>query len=361
MSEPEVLWRLGHWLAEGGTGRLHLAWSTGELRLTVRGGAITDIEGIEPAAVATRLGVPPAGLRDPYEEAHAIATRHGLPEAQALAAVKAELEGALRSWLADPDRRLVVTAADVPPPAGAAISLPHVLVELLLSPSGAELARRALPDLDVVLRRRAAFLDRYARLRLSQDADLIAAKITGSRTAREIVERSPHAEEQVVALLAALVLAGLVEPVPVAAPPAGPELELAEPSPPPAPERPPRRAPPVWLAVAAVVALLLVVGIVLLGRGHRPADGQTRWGIVVDSGCQAIDHERMLRKESRFGGAARILAASEASQDPCRQLVWGAFSTRESAEGAIPRLPRGLVSEGFEPHVIPLPEDRGEP
>jgi len=239
------------------------------------------------------------------------------------------------------------------------------MVETILVEDGETLARPILPDLHMVLRRSESFLEQYASLQLSEEADLIVAKLTGNRTAEEILERTPHDREEVFRLLAALVAVGLLEPVPVAVP----DEDLAQDILVKAPETeepPKRRLRVLWLVIGALVVIgLLIGGAILLSRAKASAtvEDPQDWGVVVDDGCEPQDLQRILNKAGRFPDAVRAQRADSADGAPCWQLIWGRFTTRDGAEKAMAKIPRSLQRGTFTPRVIPLegsPQPEGD-
>ena len=227
----------------------------------------------------------------------------------------------------------------------------------MLSDTEKNLDGHILPDLDLLLRRTPNFLELYSPLRLSEEADLVVAKITGQRTAGEISERSPHGGEEVIRLLAALVAAGMLEPVPVAdavEPSIGLEVELPD-------DEPERRELPIkWIAAAAVaMVILLVIAVLAILRpdaAEVPVD-QASWTLVVDMGCEPEELQRVLKKARQHPKALRPVQADTGEGEPCWRLVWGDFSSREEAEAEVPNVPSALVVEGFTPHAIEMPLD----
>ncbi len=332
--------------------------------LEVIAGKIVSVRGVDPTEVGNELGVTPVGHPDLLVEADALATRHEIPDTQAVGAAKAVLQRRLRSWLVDPDHSLEVAEGPVESGGGPTISLTHALVELVLADQGQELSRAVLPDLEVLLRRSGGFLDLYAPLRLSEEADLIVAKITGQRTALEIAARSPHGRDEVIRLLAALVLTGMLEPVPVASSPEDSGMLQGRPES--AGGSPRRRVPVKWLvAAAATLALVLSVATFVLLRGDGrgapaidPAASGT-WTVVVDMGCEPQELQRVLQKANQHPKDLRAIRASLAGNDPCWRLVWGRFDSEDEAFTAIGKVPGGFIREGFTPHPARLDGDGG--
>ena len=382
MNEAGAIWRLGRWIGTGRGGTVRLRSGSGEAILRLAGGQLTGFEGPPPECVGEALGVPPAGHADLIREARELAGAAGVPLTRALAAVKVCLEKVLTAWLLDPDREIVEeaaaeTAAEAPA-AGPAISLTHVMVELLLAADeGAALADRVLPSDGILLRRTPGFLERYAALQLAEEADLVVAKVTGGRTVEAIAERSSHDAGDVRRLLAALVAAGLLEPVSARepepepepgaalAPPQSPEARPSEPAPAAGPERTVRRLPWPWLLLAAAVLVaVLAVGAVWFRHApaERPAGGRnTSWGIVVDMGCEAVDYERILRKVRKHPQRLRAVRTDEAGDGTgCWRLVWGPYRSKEAADRAVRSIPGDALAEGFEPHVVELDSTQPE-
>jgi len=354
MDEAQLIWRLGRWIARRDNGGARLTWSGGSITLRLREGRLVSTEGLDTATLASRLGCAGLGHADLLEEARALATQRGVQEMEAVGCAKETVETALRSWYLDPNRQLELVEEEPPAVDGATISMTHAVVELILNDAGSELCSRILPDLKVLLRRTASFIDLYVPLRLSEDADLIVAKITGQRTAEEIALRSPHGTDEVVRLLAALIAAGMLEPVPVVTPPK--EVELLPSTFP--EEPPPRRRVRIGLLLglaAGVAALLIIATLVLLrvlaGTNAAPP---ARWGVVIDMGCEPQDLQRVLRKANQHPQILRAVKASSERDEPCWRLVWGRFASAGEASTAIASLPSGLKRQGFEPHPIEL-------
>ncbi len=356
MSDATTIWRLGRWLAAHGSGTVHLGWGAGHAALHVAHGQLIGLEGMDPECVANAIGRAPAGQTELFAEARALAERDGIPETRALAGVKRCLEHGLEAWLLDPKRTVRTEDEPQAEAEGAAISIAHVLVELLLSGDEPALAEHVLPREDVLLRRGPRFLERYPRLQLSEEADLVAAKITGTRTAGELLERSPHPRDEVLRLLAALTASGLLEPVPVATPDPG-EVSF-----------PPEEAPSSgstphirhlqwrWVAAAAVVLLLILVAMGLALRHKAPAahSGTQTWGVVVDMGCEAVDYERMLRKVRKHPKHLTAVKTGGDGSGPCWRLIWGSFPSQETAREGLEKIPKDAIADGFSPHAIEL-------
>lgn len=363
MQDPDLIWRFGRWIARRRSGSAFLSSEGGELTLGIQRGQIVSVHGPDPSKVGRMLGCPPTGEEELLAEARDLATAHGLPETQAVGAVKQIVQGVLAAWLMDPDRGLELEEqeeGDVRE--GPTISLTHALVELVLGDDRGRLASAALPEHRVLLRRTTNFLELYSPLRLSEEADLVVAKITGQRTAEEIAARSPHGADEVNRLLAALVTTGMLEPVALTEEPpvdtAPPHVDLPEPE-------PLRRPIPVrWLTIAAavVVAILILLTVLMVRSApSEPTQTSSAWGLVVDMGCQPEELQRVLRKAREHPSSLRPVQASSDEGNPCWRLVWGHFPSREAAAGAIPKIPSRLLLDGFTPHPVELPEEQASP
>ncbi len=352
---PETIHRFSRWVASRPSGTARLSWSGGRLVLRVAGGRVVGVEGLDPLPLR-RLGAPAVDGGDALEAAVALAATTGRPEPEAVGLVKEMMETAIREWLLDPGRELEIEGSEPLEPSQPSISLTHALVELVLGDGGTEVTHVLLPDLNVVLRRAEGFLEGYAALGLTEEADLVAAKITGQRTADEIAARSPHDRDEVIRLLAALTAAGLLEPVPVATAPEEPLLAGVLESP---GRRGPSRRLPAGLLVGLVALLVLIlVGVAMTAFKARGDErvAVEHWTITVDHGCEPEDLQRILRKAGRYPETVRAQRTDPADGGPCWQLVWGDFATREAAQEALGSVPARLLSGGFEPRVVPLRE-----
>jgi len=351
MSEAQLIWRFGRWVAGRPHGSVTLEWPGGHVVLRIAGGRIVGVEGLEVGAVS---GAPESP--DVLKEAVAAARRRGLSETDGVAIVKEAIEEALCAWLASPQRRLEIVDEAPAEWSGPTISLSHAIVEAILVRESDGLPEAILPDLRVMLRRTPGFLEQYASLQLNEEADLIAAKITGQRTAEQLVERSPYNREEVLRLLAALVAAGLLEPVPVATPDNELSDDLVLATSIMEEESNARRFPLWWIAAGVLAFLALAAGAIVLfhNSADAPAADSRTWGVVVDRGCEPQDLQRILSKAGRFPDTVRAERTDSGSNAPCWQLVWGSFPDKEKAEEAVGNAPRSLLHEGIEPVVIPL-------
>ena len=358
MYEPDVIWRFGQWIAQRQSGEVRLTAPGVDVVLGLVDGKVVSISGLDSAEVARLLGVAPTGHDDLLDEAVTLAERHGLPQAQVVGTVKEILQAAVSQWLLATDRDAEVRAVERTVDGRPTISMTHTLVELLLSDTDGRLAGVVLPDLDVLLDRSENFLELYSPLRLSEDADLIAAKVTGQRTAREISSRFPTNPGEVINLLAALVATGMIEPRSLEA-----TTQKTEPEQYALPEsEAQRRTLPIWSLLAALAAFLVVI-VLLAAWWNRPprqvaevapVDGP-EWTLVVDMGCAPQELQRVLKKAREHPESLKPVAADAGDGSPCWRLVWGHFPDREAAEAAISEIPETFLMDGFEPHSIEIP------
>lgn len=359
MQDPRQIWDFGAWIARRDPGTVRLSWSGGEVVLGVRQGRIHSAAGLDAGELARRLRCDGEGIDDLLAEARALGRTRNIPETQAMGLAKEILQNALHDWLLDPDRRFSIDDEAPPEVVGATISITHALVELVLADTSHDLAAAILPDETAVLMRSQGFLELYAPLRLSEEADLIVASITGRSTAAEIVLDSSHKSEEVYRLIAALVATGIFD----AAEPADPVDELAWADPDLDTGEGHRRKIPVWMIGAAVLVLAVVIAFAvwMTKRGGAPEGpmvvGSGDWGIVVEMGCEPQDLQRMLRKRNLERKALRTVKADPTDDDTCFRLVWGSFENRAVAEEAMVDVPPNLIEEGFQPHVIEVAEN----
>ncbi len=363
MDDPRLVWRLGRWIAGRVDGAARLGWSQGEVILRLRDGRIVSVEGVDPAALAARLGCEPTGKRDLLAEAGALARAHGLPVTQAVGTAKELVQQALAEWYRDPARQLELVEGSPEPSDKANISITHAVVELILSDTSGRLAAQVLPDPATSLRRTDRFLELYAPLRLSEEADLIVAKISGRRTAAEVAASSSHGAAEVNRLLAALVATGMLEPSPPSGErPATPEavsVQLTDDVEDAGVRR--LRIPVVWIGVAAAVLIAFLVVLAMLGsddeKPTEPAVAGASWSLVVDMGCEQAELQRVLKKAREHPDLVRPVRADAEEGGPCWRLVWGSFPSQEAAAQAIDDIPPLLRQSGFSPHPIQVPED----
>jgi hypothetical protein len=363
MSDPHDIWQFAQWIGRQEGGAARLAWTDGELILRIHKGRIRFVEGIDPTELSTRLSCQPVGKRGLLEEARAISNAGQIAEHYAMGAAKELIQRSLRAWLLDSNRELEVVEGEPDGVDGATISITHALVELVLSDTSGDTAAAILPNDDVLLVRSAGFLDLYAPLRLSEEADLIVSKITGERTAGEVAGSSDHGSIEVMRLLAGLVVTGILEPeTPLHI---GDDVDLL-----PAEEitaGPKRRLPITWI-VAAAAALFIVLAVILFimarsdgsGAVQGAGGGDLAWSLVIDMGCEPQDLQRVLKKAQENPKVVRPVAAETGDGEPCWRLVWGRFSNRDAAEAAIDGIPEELRQQGFEAHPIELTDEELE-
>jgi len=358
MQDPKQIWEFGRWIARRDPGSARLSWSGGEFVLGVRQGRIHSAVGLDADDLARRLGCQGAGENDLLAEARALGQVRQIPETQAVGKAKEILQEAFLEWLLDPERRFSIDLGEPAEADGATISITHALVELVLADTDHNVASSVLPDEAAVLERAQGFLELYAPLRLSEEADLIVAGITGSATATQIARKSPHRPEEVIRLMAALVATGILR----AAEPAVPSPDLDWPGADYSDDEPKPRKIPVWMIGAAAALLLIVVAVAaffLLGGDDSEEAvvvGSGDWGIVVEMGCEPKDLQRMLRKRNLERKALRTVKADPTDDDTCFRLVWGSFTNRTAAEEAMDEVPANLIEDGFQPHVIEVAE-----
>ena len=354
MQDPNQIWAFGRWIAQRDPSSARLFWTGGELVLGVREGRIHSAEGLDANELAARLGCHGSGENDLLAEARHLGQSEGIPETRAMGAAKEILQEALHQWLLDPDRQFSVEDPEPPQTDGATISITHALVELVLADTEHNVAASILPDSRTTLKRSRDFLELYAPLRLTEEADLIVASITASATAADIAAESSHQPDEVVRLVAALLATGILEasePVILTDDLEWPGTELDE-------DEPSKKKIPGWM-IGAAAGLLLIVAMIIAfvvmrggGEDEPAAVGSGDWGVVVEMGCEPQDLQRMLRKRSLERKALRTVKAEPANGDSCFRLVWGSFPTRETAEEAVGDVPSTLVEDGFQPHVI---------
>jgi len=356
MQDPTTIWELGRWVARRGVGSVRLSWTDGEIDLGVREGRVHSVQGLDSGELAARLGCETLGEGDLLAETRAISREFGIPETKAMGTAKEMLQEALARWLNDPERTFEPRDDEPPEADGATISLTHAMVELVLADTTDDIARSVIPDHSVVLRRSGSFLDLYVPLRLSEEADLIVAKITGEVTAGDLARTSNHSPDEVLRLEAALVAGGMLEAekkvVPVVTPD-WPATELLD-------DQVTRKKIPGWmLAAAAVLLVVIIAAAVIAFMGGDDAVEEAAvdsgdWGIVVEMGCEPQDLQRMLRKRSLRRDTLRTIKADPTNGDTCFRLVWGSYPTKEDAESAIADVPGDLIEDGFQPHAVEI-------
>ncbi|MCP4902400.1 MAG: hypothetical protein GY906_36000 [bacterium] len=363
MQNPEFIWQFGQWIARRESGAARLGWQDGEIVLRVVEGRVVSTEGFDTTGIAREVNAEPADQVDLLLEATEVSRRGRIPETHALSAAKTIIEDAIAQWMSDPDRALDLVEGEPEGREGPTISLSHAIVELVLSDPEDRVCGYVLPSLDMLVRRSNGFLELYAPLRLSEDADLIVSRITGERTAREVADGTEHGEREVVRLIAALIATGVLEPVPEPLEPvhvdlmpsALPEVEIRQ-----------RRLPLSWLigAASALFILVVVIGVAIVRSGGSDpvsVEGDTgTWGLVVDMGCAPEDLQRILKLANANAKDVRAVRVGSEDAAPCWRLVWGEFQSQASAEQAVADVPDTILRGGFEPHAVELETDPAE-
>lgn len=340
--------QLALWIGRKGRGRAQLAWGATTLALYLDALQIVAVEGDDGERLASAFGL--VSGREWFREALAAVNAGHVTQGEAAAVVKRTLAMRLKEFFLAADGT-VSFETDLPVEgAQFKISYPHLIVEMMLGHGGEDLVPVFLPDPELVLYRLPDFPRRVGALGLTDEALAVFAKINDVRSAREIVEPSPHNRELVLRLLATAVGAGLVD--------ASPRLENVVLPPAESPAEPaPRRR--VWLGwlVALVLLAVVVGGVAVLRPWQRSAvvslPGQ--WGIAVDGGCQPAEVERLYRRQDTNPGSYRVVPFGEGSEK-CFRLVWGQYADRNAAEKALGALPEGVLMRGFSPHVVRLGE-----
>jgi hypothetical protein len=355
MHNPEHIWRFGRWIARRESGAARLGWTDGEMVLRIVDGRVVSTESVDTSEIALRLGIEPFGNNDLLKEATDLALRHGASETQALSTAKEIIERSVCAWMNDPERELDIVEGEPERRDAPTISLSHAIVEMVLSDAQDAVCRMILPDANTAVRRSNEFLELYAPLRLSEDADLIVSRISGEKTAAEIAANSEHGENEVLRLLAALVATGILEPVQKVEPPshvelmpsALPEIQIRR-----------RQLPLAWLigAAIALAVLITVVGVLIVRSGHSDRAVEEveagNWTLVIDMGCEPEDLQRILRVADQNAEDVRAIRVGNEDGPPCWRLVWGDFPTEDAAVRAVGEIPDKLRRNGFDPHAI---------
>ncbi len=365
MSRSETIYRLGHWIASHKPGVLRLSWKDRELFLTLREGKIVSAVGPSPRRLARLLG---PGIRvdeaDLMIAARQAAEKNQLPIEESVGAVKVLIQEDLAQWLCDPNRE--VKLLDEQPEVGPDpnISFQHALIELILTARDDVYSQHILPDRSKALRRHRNFSEQYGALRLSEEADLVVARIDGHRDITEVLTRSSLPETEIHRLLAALTCAGILEIV-------EPEEEQEAPaSVPPEPElivsvmkededktsNAPRKKLAPWVVLVAAGSTLLIIALsafLYLGRFQSAEETRVEehWGVVVDLACEAGEYRRLMETANRRKDVL-AMPTDEDSSSPCWRLIWGDFPGKSEAEDAIRKIPEDLRHEGFKAHVL---------
>jgi len=344
--------QLALWIGRKGRGRAQLAWGDATLALYVDGLQILAVEGDDGERLASAFGL--VADREWFRQAQAAVDAGQVSQGEAAAVVKRALAARLKEFFLADDGKVTFDNELPPEPAQFTISYPHLIIEMMLGSDAAELAEVFLPDPELVLFRLPDFARRVAALGLTDEALAVFAKINDVRSAREIVDPSPHNRVLVLRLLATAVGAGLVDASPrladVVLPPAEP-LERKEPA--------RRRGALAWvLALVAVGVIAAVLAVLRPWEEHGVVVAQGPWSIAVDGGCQPAEVERLYRRQDANRGSFRVVPFGDGGER-CYRLVWGRFPDREAAERALAALPDGVLTRGFSPHVVRA--DEGSP
>lgn len=341
--------QLALWIGRKGRGRAQLAWGDATLALYVDGLQILAVEGDDGERLASAFGL--VSDREWFRQAQAAVNAGQVSQGEGAAVVKRALVARLKEFFLASDGAVTFDNELPPEPAQFTISYPHLIIEMMLGSEADELAGVFLPDPELVLFRLPDFARRVGALGLTDEALAVFAKINDVRSAREIVEPSPHNRALVLRLLATAVGAGLVDASPrladVVLPPAAPVSDAAP---------TPRRGWLVWVLVLVAIAVLAAALAVLRPWEERPAGAaQGPWAIAVDGGCQPAEVERLYRRQDANRGSFRVVPFGEGSER-CFRLVWGRFPDRDAAEREMAALPDGVLTRGFVPHVVKAEE-----
>jgi hypothetical protein len=337
--------QLALWVGRKTRGSAYLRWGDASLTLFVDNLQIVAVEGDDGERLASAFGL--TTEQEWFREARAAVAGGQVTQGEANAVVKRALAGRLREFFLAPDATVAFETELAVEAEGLTISFPHLLVEMVLGPGGEELVPVFLPDEDLVLLRLPDFPRRVGALGLTDEALAVFAKINDVRTAREIVEPSPHQREMVLRLMAAAVGAGLVDATPRLA-----DVTIATGPPDAVGEVPQTRRWAGWLLV------LIVLGAIAVALGvWRPWAPRARvgsggpWAVAVDGGCQPAEVERLYRQQDRDRENYQVVPFGEGTER-CYRLVWGHFPDRQTAEREMAKLPAGIVTRGFVPHVV---------
>jgi len=295
------------------------------------------------------------------------AEKYELSAEESIGAVKVLIQEDLAMWLCHPDRQLKLLDEEPEIGPDPNISFQHALIELILTAKEDVFSQHVLPEKSIVLRRHQNFSKQYSALRLSEEADLVVARINGQRSITDILSRSSLPEAEIFRLLAALTSAGileiaLLEEQTESAPESSPETDregldvtlLQEDSPSPG-EVPPRNLPR-WLVPTAAAAVLLLITVLwfVFSKPSNPTQVTghgAHWGIVVDLACEAADYRRLMQMANSRNDVLALATEGDSSA-PCWRLVWGDFSSKLKAEEKISSVPKKLIPPGFKAHVI---------
>jgi hypothetical protein len=349
MAHVSAALQLAMWVARKAKGTARLRWDGRELVLHFNNLQIVAVEGDDNDILASAFGLTSGG--EWFRQAQGAVAGGQVSQAEANAVVKRALAEALRGFFLTPDGSVTLDE-DAGFEGGAlTVSYPHLAVEMVLGSDGEGLVGVFLSEPELVLRRQPEFLRRVGALGLTEEAMAILAKVNDSRTAMEIAVPSPHGKDTALRLLAAAIAAGLAE-----AAPRQPEPQFVPTA---FDEAEPRKRRGVWgwiiaflLIAAAGVALYMVQP----WKPRRASGPGGPWAIAVDGGCQPAELERLYRRQDKDPESFSVVPYGQ-GQEPCYRLVWGHFPSRQEAEGAVPRLPQGVLTRGFAPHVVQVESD----
>ena len=345
MPQPAAALQLGSWVGRRGRGAARLRWSGRELTLHIVGLQIVATEGDDSDRLSAAFGL--AGEGDWFGQAQAAIDGGTVTQAEASAVLKRTLVDALRAFVLCQDAEVGFEGSVAVPPKSLTISFPHIMVESVLATGGEELAAAILPDASVKLRRLPDFARRAASLGLTEEGMAILAKINDLRSADDIAAPSPHGCATALRLLAAAVAGGLAEPAPKLA-----EIPFIAAAVTSESGREGRRRFLGWfLAVLALCAAAVALVILRPWEQLNGPGVAGPWAVAVDGGCQPSEVERLYRRRDRDPSNLRVVPFGR-GEEQCYRLVWGGFADQRAAEVAMTRLPEGVVTRGFVPHVV---------
>jgi hypothetical protein len=133
-------------------------------------------------------------------------------------------------------------------------------------------------------------------------------------------------------------------------------------------DSPRKRIPISWIVGSAALLLIVLLAIAWFvtrsdaeDAAEGPAATGHHWALVVDMGCEPQDLQRVLKKADQHPDTVRPVSADSSGGDPCWQLVWGSFSSRDAAQAAVADIPSSVRRDGFDPHPIELSGDEVSP
>lgn len=336
--------QLALWVGRRSKGSAHLRWGQSELVLYVSGLQIVAVEGDDNERLAAAFGLTDEG--EWFSEAASAVSSGQVTQAEANAVVKRTLAENLKEFFTAIDAEVGFESALPYEPRGLTISYPHLVLELVLGPSGEQVAGAFLPEPELILRRLPDFPKRVGALGLTEEGMAILAKVNDQRTAQEIADPSPHGRENALRLLAAAAGAGLIEAVSKVA-----EVPLSTAQAPRFGVTPRRRIWPWVLLVLAIVAGVVALIVMRPWQTGSLVGGGGPWAVAVDGGCQPAELERLYRRQEHDKVNMRVVPFGR-GEAQCYRLIWGHFPSKEAAEDMISHLPTGVTSRGFPPHVV---------